>query len=78
MPISFYKGGNSMDSKEETKQANLSINEQFYKGDEHTNSDEKVNEAFYPNQQKNDSTPTSYLGNNMAAVDVTGNKDRDR
>ena len=67
-----------MGSKEETKQTHLSINEQFYKGDEHQNSDEKVNEAFYSNQQKNDSTPTSYLGNNMAAVDVTGNKDRDR
>ena len=64
--------------KEQTKQANLDINDQFYKGNEHENSDEKVNEAFYSKQQKNDSAPTSYLGNNMAAVDVTGNKDQDR
>ncbi|TKD72526.1 hypothetical protein [Pseudalkalibacillus hwajinpoensis] len=64
-------------SKERT-QANLNINDQFYKGDEHENSDEKVNDAFYSKQQKNDSAPTSYLGNDMAAVDVTGNKDRDR
>lgn len=65
-------------SNERTTQANLKINNQFYKGDEHDNSDEKVNDAFYSKQQKNDSAPTSYLGNNMAAVDVTGNKDRDR
>ncbi|WP_347551921.1 hypothetical protein ABFG93_07365 [Pseudalkalibacillus hwajinpoensis] len=54
----------------------LKLTNASYNGN--VNVDEKINEAFYSDQQKNDSTPTGYLGNDTAAIDVTGNKDEDR
>lgn len=47
------------------------------KRNEHLNVDEAINEVFYSDHRKNDSNPTSYLYNNTAAIDVTGDKDED-
>ncbi|TFB24033.1 hypothetical protein E3U55_04260 [Filobacillus milosensis] len=39
---------------------------------------QELNEKFYSNGERNDSTPTSYLYNNTAAVNVTEDKDAER
>ncbi|WP_407270997.1 hypothetical protein [Radiobacillus sp. PE A8.2] len=74
----------------EAKNANLKLNEKFYKGEVEVNENStsgrnktaeanmKLNEKFYSEEQPNESTPTAYLNNNMAAVDVTGNKEENR
>ncbi|WP_171016775.1 hypothetical protein [Pseudalkalibacillus caeni] len=38
----------------------------------------EANEAFYPVDEADKSSPISYLYNNMAAVDVTKDKDSNR
>lgn len=65
-------------NKNDAARTNMKINEEFNKGNEFQNVDEEINKAFYPDKQKNDSNPTSYLFNNTPAIDVTGNKDEDR
>ncbi|WP_270180706.1 hypothetical protein [Alkalihalobacillus sp. CinArs1] len=60
------------------KKSKLNREDEYKKGHDEVNVDEAINEAFYSEKQKNDSTPTSYLNNNTAAIDVTGNKDEDR
>lgn len=61
--------------KRKTTQANKKINDSFYKGLSPVNVDEKINEDFYGEEP---AQPTSYLGNNTPAIDVTGNKDNNR
>ncbi|WP_166000023.1 hypothetical protein [Bacillus sp. Cs-700] len=59
----------------ESVRANKKINDSFYKGKAPVNVDEKINEDFYREEPTH---PTSYLGNNTPAIDVTGNKDQNR
>ncbi|MBF0707293.1 hypothetical protein IQ283_11915 [Alkalihalobacillus hwajinpoensis] len=61
--------------KRETTQTNKKINDSFYKGQAPVTVDEKINEDFYGEEP---AQPTSYLGNNTPAIDVTGNKDKNR
>lgn len=75
---------------QETKNANQQINEKFYgkedvKNKEHTDSPDesvqaniKINKEIDSNEQLKDSSPTSYLYNNMAAIDVGKKGDRDK